>query len=201
MDESPTTEDPATTDRDPRAGKREARPEKLTSLRQKLGHKAKQEPKFRFYALYDRIYRRDVLWAGWLQVRANGGSAGVDGVTIEMIEASEEGAMQLVEQLHEELRTKTSGHKRYGAQERSTWLPRKALRNAWRQAAAPGERNEIQRAYKDAGARRVYARLREGVDPFPGSSGSIPQNWRGSAASGIRSRTVSARRDGEWRSM
>ena len=107
MDESPTTEDPATTDRDPRAGKREARPEKLTSLRQKLGHKAKQEPKFRFYALYDRIYRRDVLWAGWLQVRANGGSAGVDGVTIEMIEASEEGAMQLVEQLHEELRTKT----------------------------------------------------------------------------------------------
>jgi RNA-directed DNA polymerase len=82
-------------------------PEKLTALRQKLGHKAKQEPKFRFYALYDRIYRHDVLWAAWLQVRANGGSAGVDGVTIEGIEASEDGAMRLVEQLQEELRTKT----------------------------------------------------------------------------------------------
>src|SRR5271169_3679504 len=82
-------------------------PGKLSLLRQKLGQKAKQEPKFRFYVLYDRIYRRDVLWAAWLQVQANGGSAGVDGVTIEMVEASEDGAVQLVEQLHEELRTKT----------------------------------------------------------------------------------------------
>jgi len=107
LDKSPTTEEPATTDRDPRAGKRAAMPEKLILLRQKLGQKAKQEPKFRFYALYDRIYRSDVLWAGWLAVAANGGSAGVDGVTIEAIEASEEGAMRLVEQLQEELRTKT----------------------------------------------------------------------------------------------
>ena len=107
LDESPTTEELGATDRDPRAGKRAVLPEKLILLRQKLGHKAKQEPKFRFYVLYDRIYRRDVLWAAWLQVRANGGSAGVDGVTIEAIEASEDGAMQLVGQLHEELRTKT----------------------------------------------------------------------------------------------
>jgi RNA-directed DNA polymerase len=108
LDKSPTTEVLAEEEfRDPRAGKRTQLPEKLTQLRQKLGRKAKQEPKFRFYALYDRIYRQDVLWAAWLQVRANGGSAGIDGVTIEAIEASEDGAMQLVEQLHEELRTKT----------------------------------------------------------------------------------------------
>ncbi len=104
---SPTTDEPGGTDRDPRAGKRRALPGTLTSLRRKLGHKAKQEPKFRFYALYDRIYRRDVLWAAWLQVRANGGSAGVDGVTIQRIERREDGARQLVEQLREELRTKT----------------------------------------------------------------------------------------------
>jgi len=107
LDQRPTTGQPGATDRDPRAGKRTALPETLISLRQKLGHQAKQEPRFRFYALYDRIYRRDVVWAAWVQVQANGGSAGVDGVTIEMITANEEGAMQLVEQLHEELRTKT----------------------------------------------------------------------------------------------
>jgi RNA-directed DNA polymerase len=108
LDKRPTTEELAEEEfRDPRAGKRAQLPESLTRLRQKLGQKAKQEPKFRFYALYDRIYRRDVVWAAWLQVQANGGSAGVDGVSIERIEASEEGAMQLVEQLREELRTKT----------------------------------------------------------------------------------------------
>ena len=111
MDEKrPTTEDPVESEpRDLRAGKRAALPESLIRLRQKLGQKAKQEPKFRFYALYDRIYRRDVLWAGWEKVRANGGSAGVDGVTIEQIDATEDGAQALVAQLHEELRTKRLG--------------------------------------------------------------------------------------------
>jgi len=81
-------------------------PEKLSSLRRKLYQKAEREPRFRFYALYDRIYRPDVLWAAWEQVRANKGAAGVDGVTIDRIVDAEDGPEQLVETLHEELRCK-----------------------------------------------------------------------------------------------
>jgi RNA-directed DNA polymerase len=82
-------------------------PEKVSQLRRKLFLKAKQEPGFRFYALYDRIYRKDVLMVAWAQVRANGGAGGPDGVTIDQIVAQEGGPERLVDLLHEELRTKT----------------------------------------------------------------------------------------------
>jgi len=82
-------------------------PQSLTSLRQKLGQKAKQEPKFRFYTLYGHISRDDVLAAAWKLVRANKGAAGIDGVTIEMVEAQEGGVAAFLESIQKELRTKT----------------------------------------------------------------------------------------------
>lgn len=81
-------------------------PDKVTSLRRTLYRKARQEPDFRFYALYDRIYRKDVLMAAWNRVKANGGAPGIDGVTIDQIARAEEGPQNLVDELHEELRTK-----------------------------------------------------------------------------------------------
>lgn len=108
MANKPTTEEPELTpDVVPEWGERRALPEKVSLLRQKLYQKAKREPKFRFYSLYDRIYRPDVLMAAWEQVRANQGAPGVDGVTIDQIVISEDGPARLVAELHEALRAKT----------------------------------------------------------------------------------------------
>ena len=102
-----TTEEPGRTPAyDPeRVGGRRC-PEKLSRLRLRLYQKAKREPRFRFYALYDRIYRKDVLAVAFEQVRRNKGAAGVDGVTIDQIVNSEGGPVRLVDELHEELRAK-----------------------------------------------------------------------------------------------
>lgn len=80
-------------------------PLKVSELRRKLGHKAKQEPSFRFYALYDRVYRPDVLAAAWQLVLKNNGSPGVDGVSCRDI-IDGPGASVYLAELHEELRTK-----------------------------------------------------------------------------------------------
>jgi RNA-directed DNA polymerase len=82
-------------------------PEKVFHFRQKLYLKAKREPTFRFYTLYDRICRSDVLRAAWDRVAANGGAPGVDGLSIDMVRKSEHGESGFLSEIEQSLKDRT----------------------------------------------------------------------------------------------
>jgi len=81
-----------------------ATPLKIQTLQRKLYLKAKREPNFRFYAVYDKVYRPDVLAHAYALSKANGGAPGVDGVRFEDIEAS--GRERFLAELRDELQEK-----------------------------------------------------------------------------------------------
>ena len=80
-------------------------PDKIRSLQRKLYCKAKAEPAFRFYLLYDKICREDILRHAYALARGNAGTSGMDGVTFKRIEAS--GVEAWLAGLREELVSKT----------------------------------------------------------------------------------------------
>ena len=111
LEQNPTTERRSKDNRPPRPPETpEVKsgvklPVKVSQLRWKLGQKAKQEPQFRFYVLYDRICRGDVLTAAWWLVLGNNGAPGIDGVSCgDIIEGP--GAARFLEELREELLAK-----------------------------------------------------------------------------------------------
>ena len=80
-------------------------PESVQKLQTALHAKAKDSPGFRFYALYDKVYRKDVLAFAYACCKANGGAAGVDHQTFEDIEAY--GEERWLDELSQELKSRT----------------------------------------------------------------------------------------------
>ena len=93
-------------------------PEKVRKLQTALHAKAKGSPSYRFYLLYDKVYRPDVLFFAYRGCRANGGAAGVDGQTFESIEAY--GVERWLGELTETLKKKTYQPEAV----RRVWIPK-----------------------------------------------------------------------------
>jgi len=83
-------------------------PDKVRDLQIKLYRKAKMEPGFRFYQLYDKVYREDVLLRAWVLAKANQGAPGVDGESFGNIESGgPQGVMEWLNGLRKDLHDKT----------------------------------------------------------------------------------------------
>ncbi len=94
-------------------------PNRIRTLQRKLYCKAWQEPDFRFYSLYDKVYRADILSHAYYLVRADKGAPGIDGVSFESVK-EDEGEINFLRKLEQELR-----EKRYRCLPvRRVWIPK-----------------------------------------------------------------------------
>lgn len=108
----------------PKKRKEMSSAERVQLYQRRLYLKAKQEKDFRFYVLYDKIFLHYVMLEAWKRVKANGGSAGVDGVTLDEIE--EKGVEGFLKTLSEELR-------------QQSYEP-SAVKRVWRDKSGGGQR-------------------------------------------------------------
>ena len=92
--------------------------DKVRELQRKLYLKSKKGKDFRFYSLYDKLYRRDILNEAWKRVKANKGAAGIDGETIEEVKGRES---EFLSEIQAELKEKTYKAKAV----KRVWIPKR----------------------------------------------------------------------------
>jgi RNA-directed DNA polymerase len=164
--------------------RRAAGPDRVRALQRVLYRSAKQDPERRFHALFDKVARSDVMWQAWLDVRANKGAPGVDGVSIDAIERS--GERVFLEELAAELR---SGRYRPKALRR-VHIPKPGKPGQTRPLGIPTVRDRVVMA----AARIVLEPVFE-ADFLASSFGFRPKRSAHMAIEAIR---VEANRGGNW---
>jgi RNA-directed DNA polymerase len=174
-------------DRSARSVSRAAGPDAVRTLQRVLYRSAKQDPERRFHALFDKVARSDVMWRAWLDVRANKGAPGVDGVSIEAIEASgDAGVRAFLEDLAAEL-----GAGSYRPRPlRRVHIPKPGKPGQSRPLGIPTVRDRVVMA----AARIVLEPVFE-ADFLPSSFGFRPKRSAHMAIEAIR---VEANRRGNW---
>ena len=123
------------------ADSRSSRLDEVRALQHTLYRTAKADPGRRFHALWDKVFRRDVLWRGWVAVRANNGAPGIDKTTLDQIE-HEYGALRLAGELAAELR---EGRYR-PLPARGVLIPKPGLKDEYRPLAISAVRDRIVQA-------------------------------------------------------
>jgi group II intron reverse transcriptase/maturase len=114
--------------------------DKVRALQHTLYRTAKADPGRRFHALMDKVLRRDVLWRGWVAVRANNGAPGIDKATLDQIE--EYGVQRLLDELATELR-----EQRYRpSPARGVLIPKPGVKDEYRPLAISTVRDRIVQA-------------------------------------------------------
>jgi RNA-directed DNA polymerase len=137
---------------------------KVRELQRALYRAAKADPKRRFHALHDKVYRRDVLERAWAQVRANRGAPGIDRITIAQIE--QHGVDQLLDELARDL--KDGSYRPLAA--RRVFIPKPGRPDERRPLSIPSVRDRIVQ-----GALKIVIEPIFEADFLPCSFGFRPQ--------------------------
>ena len=164
------------------ADSRSSRLDEVRALQHTLYRTAKADPGRRFHALWDKVFRRDVLWRGWVAVRANNGAPGIDKTTLDQIE-HEYGALRLAGELAAELR---EGRYR-PLPARGVLIPKPGLKDEYRPLAISAVRDRIvQAALKivlepvfEAGFLPCSFGFRPGRSAHDARQVIIDETWRG----------------------